>query len=75
MALRPIGSLAGTIAGQWNRDFSSRVERIYNVRRTMRQNLTCARKGRGNRAWKRYEAMMRDPAYLVWPDYVLHTPL
>jgi hypothetical protein len=67
--LRPIGSLTGTIAGQWNRDFSK--DRPQRVRHQMRQNLIVKRKGRGNKAWRRYESMLRDPAVLIWPDYAI----
>lgn len=67
--IRPIGSLRGTIAGAWNLDFSK--TRPANIRHLIRQRMTCRPKGKGNKAWSRVEAMYRDPAYLVWPDYAL----
>lgn len=71
--LRPIGSLKGTIAGQWNRDFSKPQTRRDNVRWTMRQNMRCNPKGKGNKAWKRVDAMNHAPGILVWPDYAMPT--
>lgn len=69
--LRPIGCLSGTIAGQWNRDFSKPQARRDNIRWSMRQNMRCNPKGKGNKAWKRVDAMYRDPSAIVWPDYAI----
>ena len=53
----------------WNLDFTKR--RRDNIRRFMRQQLRCTPKGRGNRAWKRAQAIWREPGTLIWPDYAL----
>lgn len=37
----------------------------------MRQNLYANPKGRGNAAWRRVDAMDRQPGVLIWPDYAL----
>jgi len=66
--LRPIGSMP-PLAALWNRDFTR--DRRDNAKRFMSRNMRCTPKGRGNRAWKRVDAMFNDPAVLVWPDYAL----
>jgi hypothetical protein len=67
--IRPMGFKMPPLICAWNRDFSKQSTRRDNIRRFMRCELRSNPKGRGNKAWKRYESMMRDPAYLVWPDY------
>lgn len=60
-----------TLFARWNLDFSPRLTRHSNIRRAMRQNLRAEPKGRGNRAWKRADALDRQPGCIVWPNYAL----
>ena len=42
------------------------------IRHRMRQQwLDYGKRGKGSKAWNRVKAMLRDPNYLVWPDYAL----
>ena len=59
------------LIARWNSDFSSRQTRRSNIRRVMRQNLTAHPEGRGNRAWKRADALDREPGTITWPRFAL----
>jgi hypothetical protein len=53
----------------WNLDFTK--YRRANIRREIRNRITSRPKGKGAKAWKRVEALDRDPGCLIWPDYAL----
>lgn len=64
----------------WNRSYyykrhsNPRLNAIHrrdDIRHEMRQRMRCKAAGKGNKAWKRYEAMLRDHACIVWPDYAI----
>jgi len=56
----------------WNLDFSPQHIRRRNMRRTLRlQSLDLSKRGKGSKAWKRVDAMDREPGTLIWPDYAL----
>ena len=40
------------------------------ARRALGQQYRANPKGRGNRAWKRVEALSRCPDSITWPDYL-----
>lgn len=69
--MRNIGSLTGTIAGAWNLDFSDRRTRHDNLRRLIHWRISCRPKGKGNRSWKRADALEPQPGVLIWPDYAI----
>lgn len=55
----------------WNRCFAPYLERRARCRRFMRRQYTeSARRGKGNRAWKRAEALSRSTDVLCWPEYL-----
>ncbi len=47
-----------------------RGQAVNEARRSLGQQYRANPKGRGNKAWKRVEAMHRDPELLIWPDYL-----
>jgi len=61
------------LLAHWNLDFSPRAKRRANLRREIRRRLRCEPKGKGNRAWRRWLAMLNEPGTLIWPDYALLT--
>lgn len=53
----------------WNRSFGSRLAQRSLARHAIRQNLTITRSGKGNKAWRRAEALDRRADVVVWPTY------
>lgn len=71
--LRPLGTNMGLLAGPWNvakHCMKDRRKRREHARGIMRANLLCSPAGKGNKAWKRYNAIFNNPSLLVWPDYL-----
>lgn len=59
------------LVAEWNSCFRPSRERRAHLRRVMRHQYTdTARRGKGNKAWRRAEALSNDPATLVWPEYL-----
>lgn len=71
--MKPLLAIWNLSYYSWDGHFrgSRRAWQCYCVHRAIRERMRCNPKGGGHRAWKRYDAMMRDPRYLIWPDYAL----
>ena len=54
----------------WNLDFSDRTKRRSNIRREIRQRLTCKQAGKGNKANKRYRSMCQGELHLIGNIYI-----
>ena len=59
----------------WNRhyyvkDMFDRLQRYNIVKREIRDRLRCKPIGRGNRAWKRYENMIKGDLHLIAGIYI-----
>lgn len=52
-------------------DYWTRTNARRDMRHRLRDQTTANPKGKGNKAWKRYEALMNDPDCIVWPEYAL----
>ena len=60
----------------WNRDFSKPRDRRSNLRDIIRARLRETPRGRGNKAWGRWEQMNKPRlGEIVWPFYALPTGL
>jgi hypothetical protein len=60
MKTRPTNTNMGQIAGKWNLLFCKTSEKIKTIRRVIHQNLSLSPKGKGNKAWKRYEQLTKE---------------
>lgn len=54
---------------EWNLDFTAK--RRENMKRKLHQSSRFEPKGKGNKAWKRAEALLDQPGTIVWPTYCL----
>jgi hypothetical protein len=51
-------------------DYWARQNAARDAKRMLRQQYAARPKGRGNRAWKRVEALSRCPDSIIWPCYL-----
>lgn len=62
---------AHPLEAAWDRLFAPYLERRARFRHWLRQRyMDSARRGKGNKAWKRADTLLRSAFLLCWPGYL-----